>query len=93
MGDQYEVCEGDTCQSIADKFGVSLDRFLYQNGLDFQCSYLQIGSKVCITDCCELHTVCLLFLLLLIFQQLTRSLGSGERDMSQYSQGQIFRTD
>jgi hypothetical protein len=57
LGEQYEVCEGDTCQSIADDHGVALDRFLYQNGIDFGCSNLPVGSKVCITDCCALHKV------------------------------------
>ncbi|KAK9775005.1 putative LysM domain-containing protein [Seiridium cardinale] len=56
-GEYYEVQANDTCESVADDFAVALDRFLYQNSLDFRCTSLPVGAKVCIQECCTLHKV------------------------------------
>lgn len=57
-GSSYTVKAGDSCKSIAAANSLALDRFLYQNGIDFKCSTLKVGSSVCIMDSCKLHTVC-----------------------------------
>ncbi|KAI7773858.1 hypothetical protein LA080_009709 [Diaporthe eres] len=52
-GCYYMVKEDDTCNDIAWGYGISVDRFLYQNGLDPSCQTLRPGSEVENGDTCE----------------------------------------
>lgn len=56
-GIEYVVSSGDSCESIAAKNSLAVDRFLADNSIDFKCTSLSIGSSVCIQDSCKLHTV------------------------------------
>ncbi|KAK4442512.1 hypothetical protein QBC34DRAFT_444120 [Podospora aff. communis PSN243] len=54
----YTVSEGDTCASIARSQGVAYDRFVYQNGLDWECRHpLTPGTELCIGRSCTLYEV------------------------------------
>ncbi|KAL5371796.1 hypothetical protein DPSP01_013998 [Paraphaeosphaeria sporulosa] len=56
-GQQYTVAQGDTCESIAKSNSLALDRFLYQNSIDFGCKTLNVGNSVCIRDACKTYTI------------------------------------
>ncbi|EPE27579.1 LysM [Glarea lozoyensis ATCC 20868] len=56
-GSEYVVGGGDSCESIAARNGLAIDRFLADNSIDFKCSSLTAGSSVCIQDSCKLHTI------------------------------------
>jgi hypothetical protein len=36
---------------------MALDRFLYLNGIDYNCDSFAVGAELCIRDPCKLHTV------------------------------------
>lgn len=52
----YTVQPGDTIFSIANKYGVSVDRIVYENGLDYTYG-LAIGQAILITNPSQTHTV------------------------------------
>ncbi|RYP62165.1 hypothetical protein DL771_009838 [Monosporascus sp. 5C6A] len=56
-GTTYTVAQGDTCKSISKANSVAIDRLIYDNGLDYLCNSLTVGTKLCIGDSCNLHTV------------------------------------
>ncbi|PHH87392.1 hypothetical protein CDD83_8935 [Cordyceps sp. RAO-2017] len=56
-GETYIVREGDTCVSIASAAGVATDRMIDLNRLDYDCSALAVGMKLCLQDACATHTV------------------------------------
>lgn len=56
-GKTYTVKESDTCLSISKDNSVATDRMIDVNHLDYACSSLTIGSKLCIQDTCVLATI------------------------------------
>jgi hypothetical protein len=56
-GCYYDAKDNDTCESIASQFGVSTDRFLYQNGFDWNCSHIAVNQTLCVGSACALYTV------------------------------------
>jgi hypothetical protein len=53
----HTVVQNDTCDSIANGYGVAYDRFVYQNGLDWNCNSLVVGREVCVGSSCSLYVV------------------------------------
>ncbi|KAL2060600.1 hypothetical protein VTL71DRAFT_9241 [Oculimacula yallundae] len=56
-GTRYTVGASDTCNSIASKNSIATDRFITQNGLDYNCSSIKAGSTVCIGQSCSLRMI------------------------------------
>ncbi|KPM43204.1 hypothetical protein AK830_g3331 [Neonectria ditissima] len=56
-GTSYTVKADDNCTTIADSFGVAIDRFLTENGIDAKCQSLEKGDSICIGLACDLHKV------------------------------------
>ena len=56
-GKTYTVQAGDSCASIAKAQSMSSDRLVDVNYLDFGCTTLVQGMKLCIQDTCKLTTV------------------------------------
>lgn len=53
----HKVTASDTCPSIAKAAGNAVDRMIVNNGLDYNCTSLKVGSEVCLEKPCKLHTV------------------------------------
>lgn len=56
-GTFYTSKEGDTCESISLDQSVSTDRLVDVNYLDYNCTTLTAGMKLCIQDTCKLATI------------------------------------
>lgn len=56
-GKQYTVNQDDACDRIAVASSMTIDNFLYVNGIDFNCTTITAGMKVCIRDSCKLYVV------------------------------------
>ncbi|KAI2634138.1 carbohydrate-binding module family 50 protein [Hypomontagnella submonticulosa] len=56
-GCYYQAQEEDTCDSIAEMYGVATDRFLYQNGMDWNCSQMATDRRMCVGSQCALYKV------------------------------------
>ena len=56
-GTIYVVRDGDTCNSIAKAQSMSTDRLVEVNSMDYMCTGLHTGQRLCVQDTCELITV------------------------------------
>lgn len=53
----YTVSASDTCKSISQAKSIAIDRLITANNLDYNCSLLTSGSKLCLGPKCTLHEV------------------------------------
>lgn len=53
----YTVIKGDTCQTIAEKEEVATDPIMVLNGLNAQCTDLQLGASICVPVACPTYKV------------------------------------
>lgn len=53
----YTVSAADTCKSISQAKSIAIDRLITANNLDYNCSLLTSGSKLCLGPKCALHDV------------------------------------
>ncbi|EEU38110.1 uncharacterized protein NECHADRAFT_84350 [Fusarium vanettenii 77-13-4] len=56
-GTTHTVKPGDDCDSIANAFGIAIDRFQTENGIDTKCQSMKQGDQVCIGLSCDLRQV------------------------------------
>lgn len=56
-GTTYISKQGDTCESISLAQSVATDRLVDVNYLDYSCTTLTAGMKLCIQDTCKLATI------------------------------------
>nr|POE90693.1 lysm domain-containing protein [Quercus suber] len=56
-GSKYTVQDGDTCRSIAKSNSIAEDRFIMENGIDYDCNTLSPGRTVCLGSKCSLLVV------------------------------------
>ncbi len=56
-GTTYMSKQGDTCESISLAQSVATDRLIDVNYLDYSCTTLTAGMKLCIQDTCKLVTI------------------------------------
>lgn len=58
-GTTHTVKPSDDCDSIANAFGIAIDRFQTENSIDTKCQSMKQGDQVCIGLSCDLRQVCL----------------------------------
>ncbi|KAJ5094624.1 hypothetical protein N7456_010485, partial [Penicillium angulare] len=51
----YKVESGDTCVSISAAQNVSTSALINLNSLDMGCTHIEVGSKICLPDVCEIY--------------------------------------
>lgn len=56
-GKEYTVGSKDTCESISQANSIAIDWLISSNGLDYDCSSLKAGTKLCLGLKCALYTV------------------------------------
>ena len=56
-GTKYTVTSDDTCKSISLAKSIAIDRLIYDNRLDYNCTSLQAGTSLCLGPPCALQTV------------------------------------
>lgn len=56
-GNLYTVGADDTCDSIAKANSLATDRFISVNNLDYNCSSLVAGNRVCVEGSCALYEI------------------------------------
>ncbi|KAF8537777.1 hypothetical protein BDD12DRAFT_780083 [Trichophaea hybrida] len=56
-GKHYTVVSGDTCQTIAEKENVATEPIMVLNGLNAQCTDLQLGASICVPVACPTYKV------------------------------------